>query len=91
MTKTRWALFCGAAVLSLMTTFLLGGTRGEQAQPPRIVEPAQVHRYQLASFVLQAGTPGAYILDTHTGEVFQVVGKNPPEMVGSVAKLQVNR
>ena len=32
-----------------------------------------------------AGT-GAYILDTQTGDVFQVVGKHPPERVGSVAQ-----
>jgi hypothetical protein len=43
-------------------------------------------RYQIASFVIDGRTPGAYILDTQTGDVTQVVGRDEPILVGSAAK-----
>ena len=53
--------------------------------PPPAAQPNG--RYQISSFVIpNINTPGAYVLDTRTGEVFQVVGKNRPERVGSVAE-----
>jgi hypothetical protein len=39
-----------------------------------------------ATFVVQSPSPGAYTLDTQTGEVFQVVGKKAPEYTGSIAR-----
>jgi len=87
-TKTVTAL---VGVTLLLGTFLLGGLLGQQtqAQPSTATQPAAVGRYQISSFAYRwddGSTCGAYILDTQTGEVFQVVGKNEPEVIGSVAK-----
>lgn len=87
VSKTR----VGAGVLAvagLVVGLWAGGplTRPTQAQAPAAVPAAVAGRYQLSSFVLdRQGTPGAYVLDTQTGDVFQVVGKTAPERVGSVA------
>lgn len=75
------------AVAALLAGLSAGGPLGRttQAQAPA-APPAAAGRYQISAFVLdRQGTPGAYVLDTQTGEVFQVVGKNPPERIGSVA------
>ena len=89
MQTYRRGLFLGGSLLAVaLAAFLLGGSSGPPAvaQPPAAAGGAAAGRYQMTSFVLQNQTPGAYILDTQTGEVFQVVGKNPPESIGSVAR-----
>ena len=90
MAQQRRVLFLGGSVIAVaLAAFLLGESSGgpATAQPPAMVQPPVAGRYQISSFVLQdRNTPGAYILDTQTGEVFQVVGKNAPEPIGSVAK-----
>ena len=89
MAQQRRVFFLGGSLLAVaLAAFLLGGLSGRPAvaQPPAAAPPPAAGRYQMTSFVLQNLTPGAYILDTQTGEVFQVVGKNPPESIGSVAK-----
>jgi hypothetical protein len=69
-----------------MVAFLLGGWSERPALAQPGVQPAVVGRYQMSPFVLQNTTPGMYILDNQTGEVFQVIGKNAPELIGSVMK-----
>src|SRR4051812_6216920 len=89
--KTRVLYVGGGLAAILLAGLLLGGSfrQPAQAQPAPATPAPAVGRYQIASFVLQQReTPGAYILDTQTGEVFQVVGKNPSELIGSVAKAQ---
>src|SRR5437762_9502793 len=91
--KTVTTATAVAGVTRLLAMFLLGGLcrQPTQAQPPAAVQPPAVGRYQISSFGYQrsdGSTLGAYILDTQTGEVFQVVGKNSPELIGSVAKAQ---
>ena len=89
MAQQRRVFFLGGSLLAVaLAAFLLGGSSGRPAvaQPPAAAPPPAAGRYQMTSFVLQNLTPGAYILDTQTGEVFQVVGKNAPEPIGSVAK-----
>jgi hypothetical protein len=80
MSKTAIAL---VATIALAILFFAGS----HAQPPAAVQPPASGRYQIASFDYRGdttGSCGAYILDTQNGDVFQVVGKNPPEMLGSV-------
>ena len=89
MARYRRGLLLGGSLLAVaVAAFLLGGSAGRPAvaQPPAAPPPPAGGRFQISSFVLQGATPGAYVLDTQTGEVFQVVGKNPPESIGSVAK-----
>ena len=77
MQTYRRGLFLGGSLLAVaLAAFLLGGSSGPPAvaQPPAAAGGAAAGRYQMTSFVLQNLTPGAYILDTQTGEVFQVVG-----------------
>ena len=94
MTKQRvMFLTAGMTVCLLAAIFLQMSpsqpVQAQQAQPP-LVGP--VGRFQIASFGLQQReTPGAYILDTQTGDVFQVVGKNAPEAIGSVARPQAKK
>ncbi len=59
-----------------------------QAQPTAVAPASAVGRYQISSFVIEGRTPGAYILDTQTGDLVQVVGRNEPIRVGSAAKPQ---
>jgi hypothetical protein len=76
-------------LLAVGAAFLLGGwaERPTAAQPPAAAPPPAAGRYQItASFVLQNLTPGAYVLDTQTGDVFQVVGKGAPEFLGTAAR-----
>ena len=86
-TKTVTAL---AGVTLLLGTFLLGGLFAQPTPPqsPAAVQSYAVGRYQISSFAYGGSACGAYVLDTQTGEVFQVVGKNEPEVIGSVAKPQ---
>ena len=84
-------MFLGGSLLAVaLAAFLLGGSSGPPAvaQPPAAAGGAAAGRYQMTSFVLQNQTPGAYILDTQTGEVFQVVGRDEPVRLGSVTKPQ---
>ena len=37
-----------------------------------------VGRYQISSFLVDRSTPGAYIIDTQTGELMQVIGRDEP-------------
>lgn len=93
------SLMAGGIATVLLATFLLGGifTRPTNAQPPQVGPPAAqapAGRYQISSFGYRWGdgsTCGAYILDTQAGEVFQVVGKNAPEKIGTVAQTQPKR
>ena len=84
----RRALLAGAGLTAALLAGLgavgwVGPPAQGQLPPPA---PA-AGRYQISSFVIpNVNTPGAYVLDTRTGDVFQVVGKNPPERVGSVAE-----
>ena len=91
MAKTRVVhmILGGAAVL--LVALLLGGSFWPlaQAQPAPAPPAPAVGRYQISSFGYRwsdGSTCGAYILDSQTGEVFQVIGKNAPEPIGSVAK-----
>ena len=91
--QKRLLLFGGGLMTVLLAALLLGGSfrQPAQAQPAAPAPPPAVGRYQISSFGYRwsdGATCGAYILDTQTGEVFQVVGKNPPEPIGSVAKPQ---
>ena len=84
-------LFVGGGLLAaVMGAFILTGSARQpvQAQPAAVAPPAAIGRYQISSFVIDGRTPGAYILDTQTGEVVQVVGRNEPVRVGSAAKPQ---
>ena len=94
-TRARTFVFgSGVAVLLLIASLLGGIFRAPaQAQAPAAL-PQAVGRYQLSSFSYSWGngsTCGAYVLDTQTGEVFQVVGKEPPERIGSVAPPRANK
>lgn len=87
MTQQRRGYVLGLA--AVVVAFLLGGWAGRPAaaQPPAAPPPPAAGRYQITtSFVLQNLTPGGYVLDTQTGDVFQVVGKNPPEFLGTAAR-----
>jgi hypothetical protein len=84
----QWRMYVlsGSLLAAALAGFLLGGSSGRIAVAQGPAPPAGRGRYQITSFVIQNITPGAYILDTHSGEVFQVVGKDPPVAIGSVAK-----
>ena len=92
MAQQRSVLFLGGSVIAVaLAAFLLGESSGgpATAQPPAVVQPPVAGRYQISPFVLpDRNTPGAYILDTQTGEVFQVVGRDEPVRLGSVTKPQ---
>ena len=88
MTKRRLVLLA-----SVLTILLLGAwystTANSQPVQAQAAAVVPVGRFQISSFVLQSReTPGAYVVDTQTGEVFQVIGKGSPESVGSVARPQ---
>lgn len=88
---TRKLLVGAGLLLFLIGTFFLTGS-GRQpvlAQPAAVAPPSVAGRYQVSSFVIDGRTPGAYILDTQTGEIVQVVGRNEPVRVGSAAKPQL--
>jgi len=92
--RARILCLAGGLMAFLAVALLLGGslTQPAKAEPVAGPPPVAVGRYQMSSFTITEGkTPGAYILDTQTGEVFQVVGKNPPERLGSVADVQLKK
>jgi hypothetical protein len=79
----------GGFLAGLLSVVLWWGAPGPRAQAqPGPAFP--LGQYQLAAFTIPQG-PGAYILNTVTGEVFQVVGKNAPEHIGSVSKVEPRR
>ena len=86
----RKLLVGGVLLAAVIGAFLLTGSAREpvQAQPAVATPPPVIGRYQISSFVIDGRTPGAYILDTQTGEVVQVVGRDEPVRVGSAAKPQ---
>ena len=86
----RKLLLTGGLVAGLLAAclFMDSVRQPVQAQPGPGAPPAAVGRYQISSFVVEGRTPGAYILDTQTGEVVQVVGRNEPVRLGSAAKPQ---
>jgi hypothetical protein len=43
--------------------------------------PLPTQRYQISSFAGQAGH-GAYVIDTRTGKVWEIVGRQAPESIG---------
>jgi hypothetical protein len=91
MTSTNRTLGLGVALAAALTTgFFVGGSARQPAQAqPAAAQSAATGRYQLSSFTLQESrTPGAYILDTQTGDVFQVIGRDEPVLCGSAAKPQ---
>jgi hypothetical protein len=69
----------GLAV-GFLLTMLVGTSAGQQA---RVEPPPPAARYQISSFSI-GSTPGAYILDTDKGDVYEVIGKGQPELIGSV-------
>jgi hypothetical protein len=91
MTMRARAFVLGMGLVGLLlVALLLGGVfrTPANAQAPAAL-PQAVGRYQLSSFSYAWGngtTCGAYILDTQTGDVFQVVGKEAPELIGSVTR-----
>ena len=88
MTKQRVVFFAAVLTVSFLGTifFQTANSQPVQAQAPVV---GAVGRFQIVSFGVQLReTPGAYILDTQTGEVFQVVGKNAPESLGSATRPQ---
>lgn len=87
-TRARLLTLGGLLALALLVLTMVGDSR-QPAQAQPAAGPAPVGRFQLSSFSYSWGngsTCGAYILDTHTGEVFQVVGKNAPESIGVVGR-----
>ena len=84
MATTRRIVFTGFTLaVGFLLVLLVGNSAGQQVQ----VEPTPpVGRFQVSSFSIGM-TPGAYILDTVKGDVYQVVGKAPPELIGSVKTL----
>ena len=86
----RKLLVGGGLLAVLLSAFVLLGSARQpaQAQPAAAAPAPAVGRYQISSFVVEGKTPGAYILDTQTGEVVQVVGRNEPVRIGSAAKPQ---
>jgi hypothetical protein len=71
-----------------VAAFMLGGwlNAPTQAQPPAPVAGPSIERFQISSFASDGTSCGAYILDTQTGDVFQVVGKQPPTFIGSAVR-----
>jgi hypothetical protein len=87
---TRKLLLGGGLMAALLAALMLTLSVREPAyaQPAPAGPPPAVGRYQISSFVIEGRTPGAYILDTQTGEVVQVIGRNEPVRIGSAAKPQ---
>ena len=87
---TRKLIVGGGLLAVLMGAFILTGSARQpvQAQPAAVATSPATGRYQISSFVIDGRTPGAYILDTQTGEIVQVVGRDEPVRVGSAAKPQ---
>jgi len=85
---TRKLFWGGGLIAALLAAVVFAGSAQHpaQAQVGEVEPVPTVGRYQLSSFVVEGRTPGAYILDTQTGEVVQVVGRDEPVRVGSAAK-----
>jgi hypothetical protein len=95
MAQKTLALCFGSGFAGIVLAILLfggGSVRDRaEAQPAPEARVPQIGRYQISSFSYRwsdGSTCGAYILDTQTGEVFQTVGKNAPEPIGSVVRPQ---
>jgi hypothetical protein len=92
MTRQHVLMFVAGLTIGVVALYLLHASLNQptQAQPaqPALIGP--VGRFQISSSVAitKGETPAAYVLDTQTGEVFQVVGKNAPEPIGTVARPQ---
>jgi len=91
MEMRRRLCVAGALMAVLLAAVWLDGSfrQPAQAQPAPVAQPAAVGRYQISSYGYSrsdGATNGAYIIDTQTGEVFQVHGNNPPTSLGSVTK-----
>jgi hypothetical protein len=88
----RRTFYLGGGLLALLAVALLFAETFRQpapAQPPPVAQPQVVGRFQVSSYGYSrsdGATNGAYIVDTQTGEVFQVHGNNPPALIGSVTK-----
>lgn len=80
MTTAKIAVMGFSLAAGLLLVLFVGNSAGQQA---RVEPPAPAARYQISSFSI-GPTPGAYILDTDKGDVYQVIGKGQPELIGSV-------
>ncbi len=92
MTKGKTAALISAGMATgVLAAVLFGGHAGTpvQAQP---AASTAASRYQISAYGLSSSgaesrsVRGAYILDTQTGEVFEVVASGAPTLIGSVAK-----
>ena len=91
MTKQGLLFFAAVVTICIVAVFFFHSPRSQpvQAQPAQAPLRGPINRFQIVSFTLQQKeTSGAYILDTQTGDVIQVVGKNAPESISSVARRQ---
>jgi hypothetical protein len=82
----RTLLTAGALVFALVVALVLGSSFGP---PP--AGCAAAGGFQLPAFVIDGKTPGAYVVDVQTGDVFQVVGKDAPVHLGSVTAARPKR
>jgi hypothetical protein len=83
----RRKLYLGGGLLALLAVALLFADTFRQAapaQPASVAQPQAVGRFQISSYGYSrsdGATNGAYIVDTQTGDVFQVHGNNPPALI----------
>src|SRR5262245_891013 len=97
MTKNKFSigLFAGL-LLGMVAAFVLSGnSKASRAMAQAQQAPAVAQRYQLAAWAHPAGSVGnnlggdqarhgAYILDTQSGKVWQIIEGVKPQLVGSV-------
>jgi hypothetical protein len=84
--RTLWIIFLVAVVV------IVGGRVQLPAQG-EAAKPVENHRYQIAAwgsgqFVegRQRVSAGAYIVDSQTGDVYQIINNDAPTFLGSIHK-----
>ena len=88
MTKMKFSIgILAGLLLSLFASFVLTGNPNAsramaQAQQPPQQPPAAAPRYQLSAWGSHA-TRGAYILDTQSGKVWQIIEGGQPNLIGT--------
>jgi hypothetical protein len=97
MTKNKLSIgLLAGLLLGMVAAFVLSGNPNAsrakaQAQQP----PAAAQRYQISAWAHAAGSVGpgsggsqanhgAYILDTQSGKVWEIIGNGKPGLIGTV-------
>ena len=80
-------------IVALVAVLMFVAWREQSPAQGEAAKPVENHRYQIAAwgsgqFVdgKQRATAGAYIVDSQTGDVYQIINNDAPAFIGAIPK-----